>query len=190
MVSIPVNNRGDNTVFRSGVVTDDKVCPMATSAPRQTATEEDPFTSRFSWQSGALAGFVATVVTGLMTTLTDFGVVWRSVAGLYGLEEFLVAGWVAHLIHGTLFGVGFAAILSDPGLYRLSDWAWKTVLAGVVYGLVLAVGGAGFIMPVWLALVGSTAVPPAPNVTASLLAWHLVYGVVLGGSFVFFDQRL
>jgi len=163
---------------------------MAISSSQRTAAEEDPFTSRFSWQSGALAGFVATVVTGLMTTLTDFGVVWRSVAGLYGLEEFLVAGWVVHLVHGTLFGIGFAALLSDPGLYRLSDWAWKTVLAGVVYGLVLAVAGAGFIMPVWLALVGFTAAPPTPNVTTSLLAWHLVYGVVLGGSFVYFDRRL
>ena len=51
-----------------------------------------------------------------------------------------MAGWLAHLAHGTLFGLVFALVLSDPGLYRVTDWAWKTVLAGVVYGFVL--GGA------------------------------------------------
>jgi len=99
-----------------------------------------PFTARWSWQSGAVAGCLATVVMGLATMAGDLAVLRDAVAGLYTFEGSLVAGWLAHLAHGTLFGLVFALVLSDPGLYRVTDWAWKTVLAGVVYGFVL--GGA------------------------------------------------
>jgi len=77
---------------------------------------------------------------GLATMAGDLAVLRDAVAGLYTFEGSLVAGWLAHLAHGTLFGLVFALVLSDPGLYRVTDWAWKTVLAGVVYGFVL--GGA------------------------------------------------
>ena len=51
-------------------------------------------------------------------------------------------------MYGTLFGVLFAAVLLDPGLYGVSERVGKTVAVGVVYGLVLAVGGAGIVMPI------------------------------------------
>ena len=49
--------------------------------------------------------------------------------------------------------------------------------------MVLAVVGAGIVMPIWLAVVGFGAPRSLPHVTIPLLAWHLVYGVVLGGVF-------
>lgn len=142
------------------------------------AFESDP-----AWRGGALAGFVATVVMGLVITLMNLAVIQESIAGLYGLQGNLVAGWVAHLGHGTLFGALFALLLSDPGLYRLTEWRWKTLVAGVVYALVLAVFGAGIIMPIWLGFAGFPAPPSIPFVTTPLLLWHLVYGVVLGAVF-------
>lgn len=143
----------------------------------------DAFESSPAWRGGALAGFAATVVMGLVITATRLAVLQESIAGLYGLQGSLVAGWVAHLAHGTLFGAVFALLLADPGLYRLTDWRWKTLLAGVVYALVLAVFGAGIIMPIWLDLAGFPGPPSIPFVTAPLLLWHLVYGVVLGAVF-------
>jgi hypothetical protein len=149
----------------------------------------EPFEAGWHWRAGAVSGFVATVVMGVAITVGDLAVLREAIAGLYAFEGNLVAGWVAHLVHGTLFGVVFAVVLSDPSLYRVSEWAWKTVLAGVVYALILALAGAGMIMPIWLRLVGFGSPPTFPNVSAALVGWHLLYGVVLGGAYVVFDRR-
>lgn len=124
---------------------------------------------------------------GVAIALTDLATLGVAIAGLYGQEGALLAGWVAHLTHGTLFGVVFAAILSDPGLYRVSEWVWKSVASGVVYGLVLAVVGAGVVMPIWLSAVGFATPPAIPHVTLPLLGWHVLYGLVLGVPFPFVD---
>jgi sterol desaturase/sphingolipid hydroxylase (fatty acid hydroxylase superfamily) len=130
---------------------------------------------------------VATLAMGHAISPMQLSTLRVAIAGLYGFEGSLLAGWTAHLVHGALFGVVFAAILADPGLYRVSEWVWKTVLAGVVYGLVLAVVGAGIVMPIWLNAVGVPVTASLPNVTVPLLVWHAVYGVVLGGLFPFVE---
>ena len=99
-------------------------------------------------EEGTVAGLVATVAMGLAITVTDLSTLRSAVAGLYGFEGGLLAGWLAHLAYGTVFGVVFAAVLSDPGLFRLAERRWKTALAGIVYSVVLAVGGAGVIVPI------------------------------------------
>jgi hypothetical protein len=100
-----------------------------------------------------------------------------------------LVGWIAHLFHGALFGVLFAAILTDPGLYGVTDWLWKTVVAGLVYGLVLAVFAAGIIMPIWLQAMELTAPAPLPKVTGASVVWHLLYGAVLGATFHYLQTR-
>lgn len=130
---------------------------------------------------GGIAGAVATAAMGITITAMDLATLRVAIAGLYGLSGSLAAGWVAHLFHGTLFGVLFALLLADPALIRLTDWRWKTTLAGTVYGLVLFIAGAGLIMPMWLSAVGFPSPPPLPNFTAGSLVWHVIYGVVLGG---------
>jgi len=130
---------------------------------------------------GGISGAVATAAMGVAITVVDLATLRVAIAGLYGLSGSLFAGWVAHLFHGTLFGVLFALVLTDPALARLTDWNWKTTLAGTVYGLVLFIAGAGLIMPMWLSAVGFASPPPLPNFTAGSLVWHVIYGVVLGG---------
>ena len=162
---------------------------MSTETTREQGEIAAPFRAGWSWRGGAVAGFVATAVMGVAVTLGQLPVMREAIAGLYTLEGNLLAGWVAHLAHGTLFGMVFAAVLTDPALHRVSDWTWKTVLAGVAYGLALAVAGAGFVMPVWLAVVGFPSPPAVPNVTVPLLAWHVVYGAVLGGVFALYETE-
>jgi hypothetical protein len=145
------------------------------------------FDARLAWKGGAVAGFVAAVVMGVALTVIDAGIVSGSIAGLYGASGSLSVGWAAHLLHGTLFGTVFAVILADPGVSRVRATRWKVVVAGVVYGLVLAVAGAGIIMPMWLAAIGFPTPPSLPHVTATLLVWHAVYGAVLGGLFPSLD---
>ncbi|SFR64444.1 hypothetical protein [Halogeometricum limi] len=148
-----------------------------------------PFETTWPWRGGAVAGLLATVVTGIVISAMQLSTLQVAIAGLYGQSGSLVAGWVAHLVHGTLFGMLFALLLSDPGLYRLTDWYWKTILAGVVYGLVLAVVGAGILMPIWLDVVGGATPLSIPNVTVPMLLWHVTYGLVLGGAFAVVERR-
>lgn len=153
------------------------------------AGSPEVFEASWAWKGGGLAGLVATLVMGAAITIVDLETLRLAIAGLYGFEGTLVAGWIAHLAHGTLFGVIFAAVLSDPGLYRVNERVWKTVVAGVVYGLVLAVVGAGLLMPIWLGVAGVGMQLSLPNVTMPVLLWHVVYGIVLGGLFPFLADR-
>ena len=142
-----------------------------------------PFESRPQWRQGAIAGGLAAVVMGAIIGLGDLAVLRDAIAGLYLQSGSLVTGVLVHIVHGTVFGILFATILSDPSLHRVTEWRWKTILAGVVYAIALAVAGAGLIMPMWLDAVGAGPAQPLPNVSVPLLAWHLVYGLVLGMAF-------
>lgn len=153
---------------------------MPTTETEQPYRTEPPFDSDVAWRGGAIAGILATAATGVVVTAMDLTTIRIVIPALYGQSGNLVAGWIAHLLHGSLFGVIFAVILTDPGLYHLANWRWKTAIAGLVYGLVLAVVGAGIIMPIWLGVVGVPNPPTAPAVTTPSLLWHAVYGIVLG----------
>lgn len=120
---------------------------------------------------------------GALITAMNLPTLQLAITGLYGQSRYLAAGWFAHLVHGTLFGMIFALVLSDPGLYSVTDWYWKTILAGAVYGMMLAITGAGIIIPIWLGFAGFPTPPSIPNVTVPMLVWHLIYGLVLGGIF-------
>lgn len=153
--------------------------------PTQEETEPPtPFFTRWAWKRGAVAGFVAAFAMGLAMMLVDESVLRATIAGLYGASGNLLVGWVAHLSHGTLFGLLFAAVLSDPILYHVTESIRKAVSAGVGFGLVLAVAGAGIVMPMWLSAVGATEAPTIPYITGPLLIWHGIYGAVLGWLFV------
>lgn len=158
----------------------------------QQEPSEEPlaaFEYGWKWRVGALAGFVATVMMGLVITVVDLETLRVAIAGLYGQSGTLVVGWLAHLVHGTVFGVLFAAVLTDPSLHRVHESTGESVAAGLVYGLVLAVVGAGIIMPMWLEVVALPSAPPLPNITLPILAWHLVYGAVLGAAFARFSAE-
>jgi len=149
--------------------------------------EQSRFEIPIAWRGGAVAGFIATVATGIAIMAIEPTLLSETIAGMYGMEGLMIAGWIVHLFHGTLFGVGFAAVLSDPGLVRITNWIWKTVVAGLVFGLALAVMGTGFILPVWVDFVGVSEVPEIPFMTTPLLIWHATYGMVLGLLFPFLE---
>ncbi|WP_226022222.1 histidine kinase [Halomicrobium salinisoli] len=151
--------------------------------PRESVAIPAAFRSRLHWLRGAVAGAVAAAVMAAAIGLGDLSVLRDAIAGLYLQAGNLVAGVLVHVLHGALFGVVFAVVLSDPTLSRVSNSLAKTVVAGVVYGLVLAVVGAGVVMPMWLDAVGNEAGLSIPNLSVPLLLWHLVFGVVLGAAY-------
>lgn len=149
----------------------------------ETAQTSRPFEAEWAVKGGAVAGVVAAAITAVALVAVDLPTLRQVIAGLYGAEGSLAVGLLAHLFHGATFGVLFAAVLSDPVLYRVSDEPLRCFAAGVVFAVVLAVVGAGIIMPIWLGLVGFADPPALPNVTAPMLTWHLLYGIVLGAAF-------
>lgn len=159
-----------------------------TTTPDVEVDPRPELESTWSCSVGAVSGLVATVLTGVVIVAVDVETLRVAIAGLYGFEGSLVAGWLAHLAHGTLFGVLFAAVIADPAFHEISEQRWKTALAGVGFGLALAVCATGILMPIWLDLFGASDVPAIPYVTGPSVAWHLLYGVVLGGLFATFEQ--
>jgi len=153
-------------------------------------TAESEFDAPIAWRGGATAGFLATLATTLVMLPVDAEFFSQTIAGMYGLDGVLAVGVGAHLVHGTLFGVVFAAVLSDPELLGITNWLWKTVVAGLVFGIVLAVVGTGFVLPVWLQFVGLNELASMPYVTTALLGWHALYGAVLGVVFPFLEAGL
>lgn len=157
------------------------------TAPAERETDPS-FFARWLWKEGAIAGFIAAALSALAITVVDPAVLSEQIAGLYSLQGSLIAGWIAHLVHGTVFGVVFAAILTDPTVVGARRTTGRTVFAALVFGFMLAVAGAGVFMPMWLEGIGVTDAPPLPNVTTPLVLWHAVYGGVLGVGFSVLDH--
>jgi hypothetical protein len=148
----------------------------------------EPFDEHLALLGGAGAGFVGAIAMGIVFVVLDPELLSQFIPGLFGLEGSLLAGWIGHLMIGVLFGLAFAIVMDDPSLVQVSDVVWKSVVAGVVFGLVLAVVGMGVIMPMWSRAVGLSLSLEIPYVTVPLLAGHVVFGAVLGAVFPFVDR--
>lgn len=120
---------------------------------------------------------VAAVLAGVF-----YGVVSEalggSVAGIgvfYGTANAIV-GWLTHEFHSIVFGFVYVGLLS-VGIERYDDGLGTYVAVGTLWALALWAVAAGVVAPVWLRLLG---IPAAiPNLTGTLLASHLVWGVSL-----------
>lgn len=155
---------------------------------RPESVEHEPFEDYVGWRAGILSGIAAAVVMGVGMTVVEPTLVSESIAGLYGAAGSLGAGWLVHVLHGALFGLVFAVVVADPSLVHIGHRFPASVVAGLVYGLVLGVVGMGLIMPMWLEGIGLAGAPEIPFLSASLLAWHLVFGLVLGALFPALDR--
>ncbi|OYR42767.1 histidine kinase [Halorubrum sp. Ib24] len=148
-----------------------------------TATSEVS-TEAGNWKAGVASGLVGSVVFGLvMTYVIPAPLLEVVIPSMYGLAPpaapFL--GWVVHMSHGAVIGVGFAALVGVRP--SIGESTGASLGAGAAYGLAVWVALAVLVMPVWLSAVGSPANPPLPNVSALSAIGHLVYGVALGGAY-------
>ncbi|MFC6837440.1 histidine kinase [Halomarina ordinaria] len=150
---------------------------VRTETPVQQPTND-------AWRAGVLAGILAGAVMGVLLTVQMTPVIEVAIPSLYGLEGGL-AGWVVHVAHGAVLGVGFAALVRAAGV---ETTVARSLALGLAYGVVLWVVLAVLVMPVWLGAVGAPMVPPLPNVDPMSLVGHLVYGAVLGASYPLFAR--
>ncbi|SFR30335.1 MULTISPECIES: DUF6789 family protein [Halorubrum] len=153
------------------------------------ATETATATSEVStetgdWKAGVAGGLAGSAVFGLVMTYAIAAPLLEVVIpSMYGLAPPAApfVGWVIHMAHGAVLGVGFAALV---GLRpSVGGDVSKSLGAGAAYGIAVWVALAVIVMPIWLSAVGSPANPPLPNVSAMSAVGHLAYGVVLGGAY-------
>lgn len=147
------------------------------------STETDtPFegeTRLAAWQAGMVGGIVGTAIMAVLMVIMNPPVLTAAIPALYGLSGG-VAGVTIHLAHGAVLGVAFAAVLQTG----IAGSPGQIVGAGIVWGVVIWIGLAALVMPLWLGVVGFPGAPPVPNFAVGSLLWHAVYGGVLGAVYV------
>ena len=148
----------------------------------ETATQTDAQTGALleSWRAGAAGGVVGGVVFGILMTMQMPMIIETAIPGMYGLgPEALAVGWGIHLFHSIVLGLVFAAVVELGGLGERLDTPFTIATAGLVYGVVLWVVLASFVMPAWVGATTGMA-PPVPDWNVESLMGHAVYGVLLG----------
>ncbi|WP_144926024.1 histidine kinase [Halorubrum salsamenti] len=146
----------------------------------ETATATDVSTAYGDWKAGVAGGLAGGLVFGAMMSMMTPGVLEMGIPAMYGVEGPAGAvGWVIHVSHGAIIGLGFAAIAGlEPDL---GESVGTSLGVGAGYGLLVWVALAVIVMPIWLGAVGFPGAPPLPNVGVESLVGHVVYGAVLGG---------
>ncbi|WP_129114144.1 histidine kinase [Halegenticoccus tardaugens] len=151
---------------------------MASETATPTATVER--TEHGNWKAGVVAGLAGGLVMGAMLSLLMTPVIEAAIPALYGLSGG-IAGWTIHMANSAILGVVFAALAG--ALPRYAETPLESAGLGAVYGVVLWVVLAGFVMPIWLAAVGFPMAPPIPNLDPMSLVGHVVYGAILGATY-------
>lgn len=151
-----------------------------TAVPTETTIDTE-FGST-AWRGGIVAGLGAGLVMAALMVWQTPDAIETAIPALYGQEgEFI--GLFAHLSHAAIFGVLFAAIVVFA---RLSTYAIRPLTGaalGLAFGLLLWVGGAELLMPLWLDAVGAASVPEIFSFDLIGGVTHAVYGIVLGLAF-------
>jgi hypothetical protein len=150
----------------------------------ETTTAVETSNERVAWRGGALAGLIGGIVMGAMLTMQMGPVIEVAIPSMYGLSG-LAAGWAVHLFHSVVLGIVFAAVGS--ALLDI-DSVGRSAALGLGFGVVLWIGLAALVMPVWLGAVGSPANPPLPNFNPQSLVGHVAYGLVLGVAFPYLQD--
>ncbi len=133
--------------------------------------------------AGLLAGVVFGLMMQMMTAPTPEGgevPMMLMVAKIVGSES-LAIGWLYHLFNSAVIGAVFGWLLGERVLTYSAGFGW-----GALYGAVWWVLGGLILMPVFLgmALFAPLTMPPMRLVALGSLIGHLIYGLILGGSFM------
>lgn len=137
--------------------------------------------------AGALAGIAGGLVFGIMMQMMsaptpDGGTMpMMAMVAMVVRSQSLVVGWIYHLFNSAVIGGLFGWLLGDRGRSYGSGLAW-----GAVWGAIWWVLGALILMPILLGMpaFASLRMPPMRPVAYGSLVGHVIYGLVLGVTFV------
>jgi hypothetical protein len=132
--------------------------------------------------AGGIAGVAGAIVMGALMIAMNEAVIAVAIPSLYTLAPppSVPVGMAVHVFHGAMLGLAFAVLVGIVGI----DSDATVVGLGIAWGVLIWIGLAALLMPVWLGAVGSPASPPVPNFALPSLLWHAVYGFVLGVGYV------
>lgn len=132
------------------------------------------------WQAGIAGGLLGAVLFGLLAMVQEAGMLESMIPDLIDQgPDALAIGWVLHLVIGAVFGVVFVLAVETTPLDATFDDNLKNALAGLAYGVVLAVVAAMIVMPLWLGAVAGHDTDILQYNSTSFVG-HLLYGVVVG----------
>jgi hypothetical protein len=142
-------------------------------------------TGRFS--ASIIAGLIAGVVFGLMMQMmmapTPEGgrMSMLAMVGQIVGSPTIGVGWLYHLFNSAVIGAIFGWLLGGRVHTYSSGFGW-----GAAYGLAWWVLGGLILMPVLLSMpaFAPLTMPPMRMVAMGSLVGHLIYGLILGGAFV------
>lgn len=132
---------------------------------------------------GLIAGVVFGVMMQMMTAPTPEGdqvPMMAMVAKVVGSES-LVVGWLYHLFNSAIIGAIFGWLLGGRIAGYGSAFGW-----GALYGFAWWILGGLILMPMLLGMdpFAPLAMEPMRPVAVGSLVGHLIYGLILGGSYV------
>lgn len=135
------------------------------------------------WTAGALGGIVGSVFFGLMMmSVMPPPLLKIVIPAMYGIEgPALTMGWLLHLFHGLVLGLGYVALVQAEPVKKTARSMGGAIGLAVVYGIVTTAVLAVVVMPLWLSAVGFPNAPPFPNVavpdTIVSTIGHIIYAV-------------
>ena len=147
---------------------------MSTQTETSTSTAVESLPG--NWKAGVIGGLAGGLVFGAMMTIQMTNIMEMAIPVMYGIEGPAgEVGWVIHMAHSAVLGVACAAIVGASGVSGQAQ-----IGAGIVYGIVLWLVLATFVMPAWVGAMGPMN-PPVPDLNIMSGVGHVVYGAILGG---------
>lgn len=133
------------------------------------------------WVAGVVSGLLAGVLAGVLLSTAGGGILREAIPASYGLATPApLAGWVLHLIHTALLGLGYAWVVRRApidAVHRLRVGA----AVGAGYGVVLWVAVGLVFMPTAMARIGVAAAPATAHLGA--LLGYAGFGIALGTAY-------
>jgi hypothetical protein len=147
---------------------------------------------QIKWFSAAVAGVIAGLVFGLMMQMmmapTPAGEQMPMMAMVAKVvrSDSLAVGWLYHLFNSAVIGALFGWIAGDRIHGYPAGFLW-----GAGYGLLWWVLGGLILMPLLLGMqaFAPLAMDQMRPVAMGSLVGHIIYGLVLGGGFIFLSHH-
>lgn len=131
---------------------------------------------------GLIAGVVFGLMMQMMTALAPDGSEMPVIAMIGQIvgSPTVLAGWVYHLFNSAVIGALFGWVLGGRVHNYTSGLTW-----GAAYGFVWWIVGGLLLMPILLGMpaFAPLMMPEMRMVAMGSLVGHLIYGLILGGTF-------
>lgn len=142
--------------------------------------------------AGIVGGLVAGVVFGVMMQMMNAptpegaSMPMMMMVAKVVRSESLAVGWLYHLFNSAVIGAIFGWLFGDRARTWGAGLGW-----GALYGVAWWVVGAQILMPILLGMpaFAPLMMPPMRMVAMGSLLGHLIFGLILGATFVWIERQ-